>query len=163
MSAAIRAANPRHRRPARYWVAAALAGTLVLILVGSSAVNYLSLERIPARGALLGLPAVALVAGATWVGIRAFQRDPALRRRHQLWAVTLLALAILLWLLVLDVFLFTQEPGPLAAVLSALACVPTTGIGLWVVDRLHRDDTVRWRLVLVATARRRLVATSLVS
>ena len=157
-----RAANPRHQRPARYLVAAVLAAVLFLVLVGSSALNYLALDRIPSRGALLGLPAVALVAGATWVGIRAFQRDPALRRRHQLWAVTLLALALLLWLLVLDVFLFTQEAGPLVAALSALACLPTTGFGLWVVHRLDRDEKEPWRLVLVATAWGAIVATSLV-
>jgi protease PrsW len=160
--AASHAANPRHQRPARYWVAAGLAGVLFLVLVGSSALNYLTLDSIPNRGALLGLPAVALVAGATWVGLRALERGHALRRRYQLWAVTLLALALLLWLLVLDVFLFTQEAGPLVAALSALACLPTTGFGLWVVHLLDRDEKEPWRLVLVATAWGAIVATSLV-
>ena len=162
MSVAVQAANPRHRRPARFWVAAALTGALCLVLVGSSALNYLALDRIPSRGALLGLPAVALVAGATWVGIRTFERNPADRRRHQLWAATLLALAVLLWLLVLDVFLFTQQAGPAVAALSALACLPTTGFGLWVVHRLDRQQKEPWRLVLVATAWGAIVATSLV-
>jgi RsiW-degrading membrane proteinase PrsW (M82 family) len=162
LSALPRAANPHHQRPARYWIAIVLTIVLILILVGSSALNYLSLDRIPGRGALLGLPAVALVAGATWVGIRAFERNPGLRRRYQLWAVTLLALAILLWLLVLDVFLFTQEAGPLAAAVSALVCLPTTGFGLWVILRLDRDEKEPWRLVLVAAAWGAIVATSLV-
>jgi RsiW-degrading membrane proteinase PrsW (M82 family) len=155
-------ANPRHRRPARYLVAAVLAATVFLALVGSSSLSYLSLDKIPNRGALLGLPAVALIAAATWVGIRTFQRDSAERRRHQLWAITLVALAILLWLLVLDVFLFTQEAGPSAAAISALACLPTTAAGLWVVRRLDREQKEPWRLVLVASLWGAIVATSLV-
>ena len=162
MSIAARAANPRHRRPARYRLAIGLAAVLFLVLVASSTLSYLSLDRIPGRGALLGLPAVALVAGATWIGLGTFERNPADRRRHQLWAATLLALALLLWLLLLDVFLFTQEAGPGAAALSALACLPTTGFGLWVVHRLDREAKEPWRLVLVATAWGAVVATSLV-
>ncbi|HVD01700.1 MAG TPA: PrsW family intramembrane metalloprotease [Candidatus Dormibacteraeota bacterium] len=157
-----RSANPRHRRPARYLVAAVLGALLFLALVGSSSLSYLSLDRIPSRGLLLGLPAVALVAGATWIGIRAVERDSAERRRHQLWAVTLLALAILLWLLLLDVFLFTEEAGPGATALSTLACLPTTAAGLWVVRRLDREQKEPWRLVLVATLWGAVVATSLV-
>jgi hypothetical protein len=90
--------------------------------------------------------------------IRTFERNPADRRRHQLWAATLLALAVLLWLLVLDVFLFTQQAGPAVAALSALACLPTTGFGLWVVHRLDRQQKEPWRLVLVATAGGAIVA-----
>gem|GEM_PF-4825145 len=101
MSITARAANPRHRRPARYRLAISLAAVLFLVLVASSALSYLSLDRIPGRGALLGLPAVALVAGATWVGLGAFEHNPADRRRHRLWAATLFALALLLWLLLL--------------------------------------------------------------
>jgi RsiW-degrading membrane proteinase PrsW (M82 family) len=157
-----RAANLRHRRPARYLVAGVLAGLIFVALVASSSLSYISLARLPSRGALLGLPAVALVAAATWVGIRALEHDPADRRRHQLWAVTLLALAVLLWLLLLDVFLFTQEAGPAVAALCALACLPTTALGLWVVHRLDREQKEPWRLVLVATAWGAVVATSLV-
>ncbi len=162
MSITARAANPRHRRPARYRLAISLAAVLFLVLVASSALSYLSLDRIPGRGALLGLPAVALMAGATWVGLGAFEHNPADRRRHRLWAATLFALALLLWLLLLDVFLFTREAGPAAAALSALACLPTTGFGLWVVHRLDREEKEPWRLVLVATAWGAVVATSLV-
>jgi RsiW-degrading membrane proteinase PrsW (M82 family) len=156
------AANPRHRRPARYLVAAVLAGVLLLALIASSSLSYLALDRIPSRGAFLGLPAVALVGAATWIGIRTFERDTADRRRHQLWAVTLMALAVLLWLLVLDVFLFTQEAGPAVAAICVLACLPTTALGLWVVHRLDREQKEPWRLVLVATAWGAIVATSLV-
>jgi protease PrsW len=159
---AVQAANPQPRRPARYLVAGVLAAFLFLAMVGSSSLSYLSLDRIANRGLLLGLPAVALVAGATWVGIRAVERDSAERRRHQLWAATLLALAILLWLLLLDVFLFTQEAGPGAAAISTLACIPTTAAGLWVVRRLDREQKESWRLVLVATLWGAIVATSLV-
>jgi protease PrsW len=154
--------DPRQRRPARYLVAGVLAALVFLALVGSSSLSYLALDRIANRGFLLGLPAVALVAGATWVGIRAIERDSAERRRHQLWAVTLLALAILLWLLLLDVFLFTQEAGATVAAVSTLACVPTTAFGLWVVRHLDREQKEPWRLVLVATLWGAVVATSLV-
>ncbi|TMC25975.1 MAG: PrsW family intramembrane metalloprotease, partial [Chloroflexi bacterium] len=150
------------RRQSRYQLALLLAGVLFLVLVASSALDYLSLDRIPNRGALLGLPAVALVAGATWVGLRAFARNPADRRRHELWAGTLFALALLLWLLVLDVFVFTQEAGAEVAAISALACLPPTAFGLWVVLRLDREEKEPWRLVLVATAWGAIVATALV-
>lgn len=149
-------------RPRRFAVAALLGGVILLVLVASSALDYLALERIPFRGALLGLPAVALVAAATWVGIRAFDHHPVKRRRHQLWAAALLATALLLWLLLLDVFLFTQEAGPGAAAVAALVCLPTTAIGLWIVHRLDREQKEPWRLVLVASAWGAIVATSLV-
>jgi len=150
------------RRTGRYQLALLLAGVLFLVLVASSALDYLSLDQIPNRGALLGLPAVALIGGATWVGLRAFQQAPTVRRRYELWAGTLFALALLLWLLVLDVFVFTQQAGPKVAALSALACLPPTAFGLWVVHRLDREEKEPWRLVLVATAWGAIVATSLV-
>ena len=163
MSAArIGAPSPSQPRPARYLVAAVVGALVFLALVGSSSLSYLSLDRIPNRGFLLGLPAVALVAGATWAGIRTLEKDGAERRRHQLWAVTLFALAILLWLLLLDLFLFTQEAGPAVAALSTLACLPTTAFGLWVVRHLDREQKEPWRLVLVASLWGAVVATSLV-
>ena len=41
------AANPRHRRPARYAVAVVFGILIFLALVGSSSLSYLSLDRIP--------------------------------------------------------------------------------------------------------------------
>jgi RsiW-degrading membrane proteinase PrsW (M82 family) len=48
------------------------------------------------------------------------------------------------------------------AAVSALACVPTTAAGLWIVRRLDRNEKEPWRLVLVATLWGAIVSTSLV-
>src|SRR5207302_11398871 len=53
-------ADVKLRRPGRYQLALLLAGVLFLVLVASSALDYLSLDQIPNRGALLGLPAVEI-------------------------------------------------------------------------------------------------------
>jgi RsiW-degrading membrane proteinase PrsW (M82 family) len=68
----------------------------------------------------------------------------------------------LLWLLVIDVFVFTQSAGPLVAAICAIACLPTTAFGLFVVRRMDRNEKEPWRLVLVAAAWGAIVATSLV-
>ena len=131
-----RAANPRPpTRPARYGIAAGVGAIIVV---------------------------VALVALGTYIGVRAFDRDPAGRRRHLIRAGVLFGLAALLWLLVIDVFLFTESPGPAVAAVSALACIPTTAFGLFVVRRLDRNEKEPWRLVLVAAAWGAIVATSMV-
>ena len=156
-----RGANPRYGRPPRYKLAIGLAGVLLVLLFASSFVTSLVLGSIPGRVALFGLPAIALVAIATWIGVRAFDRDPAERRRHLLRAGVVLGIALLLWLLVVDLFLFTGN-APLVAFLSALACLPTTAFGIWVVRRLDRNEKEPWRLVMVAVAWGAVVATALV-
>ena len=155
------AAYTRHGRPPRYRLAIALAGVLVILLFLSSFVTSLVLGTIPGRVALFGLPAIALVGVATWIGVRAFDRDPAERRRHLLRAAIVLGIALLLWLLVVDLFLFTGD-APLVALISALACLPTTAFGIWVVRRLDRNEKEPWRLVMVAVAWGAVVATALV-
>jgi protease PrsW len=160
---AITAANPRPRtRPARYGIALAVTAVVVIVLVASSILDYVYLDTIPGRTSLYGLVAVALVALGTYIGVRALDRDPAERRRHLIRAGVLLGLAVLLWLLLIDVFLFTESAGPGVAALCALACVPTTGFGLLVVRRLDRNEKEPWRLVLVAAAWGAVVATSMV-
>jgi RsiW-degrading membrane proteinase PrsW (M82 family) len=71
-------------------------------------------------------------------------------------------LGTLLWLLVIDIFVFTQSAGPVVAAICALACLPTTAFGLFVVRRMDRNEKEPWRLVLVAAAWGAIVATSLV-
>jgi len=73
-----------------------------------------------------------------------------------------LAAAIVLWLFILDVFVFTQDSGLLVAIVSAVACLPTTAFGLLVVRRLDRNEKEPWRLVLAAAVWGAIVATSLV-
>lgn len=157
------AANPHSRlRPGRYGIALGLTAVIVLALIASSVLNYVFLDTIPARTSLYGLLAVALIALGTFILVRAFDRDRAMRRRHLIRAGVLIGLGVLLWLLVIDVFLFTQSAGPGVAAICALACLPTTGFGLLVVRRMDRNEKEPWRLVLVAAAWGAIVATCLV-
>jgi protease PrsW len=162
-TSALPAANPRSRgRPARNGITIAVAAIVLVVLVASSILDYVYLDTIPGRTALYGLLAVALVALGTYIGVRAFDRDPAERRRHVIRAVVLLGLAILMWLLVIDLFAFTGAAGPGVAAICAAACLPTTAFGLFVVRRLDRNEKEPWRLVLVAFAWGAIVATSMV-
>jgi RsiW-degrading membrane proteinase PrsW (M82 family) len=157
------AADPESRlRPRRYGIAVAIASMVVVALIASSILNYVYLDTIPARASLYGLLAVALITLGTYVLVRAFDRDRATRRKHLIRAGVLIGLGVLLWLLVIDVFLFTQSAGPAVAAVCALACLPTTAFGLFVVRRMDRNHKEPWRLVLVAAAWGAIVATSLV-
>ncbi len=157
------AANPRPRtRPARYAIAAVIAVVLVLVLIANAFLDYKFLDTIAGRTSLFGLLAVALTALATFIAVRVLDRDPAQRRRHAVRAAILLGLATLLWFLISDFFLFAQAAGPGVAAVCALACLPTTAFGLFVVRRIDRNEKEPWRLVLVAAAWGALVATSLV-
>jgi RsiW-degrading membrane proteinase PrsW (M82 family) len=156
------AAYPRRWRPTRYGLAALLAGAVLLMATASSILSIL-VSQVPARASLFGLPAVALVAASTYFGVRSLRdHDPTARRHDLIRAVALFVAGLLLWLLVLDVFTFTQAAGPRVALLSALACLPTTAFGLFVVRRLDHNEKEPWRLVLVATAWGAIVSTSLV-
>jgi RsiW-degrading membrane proteinase PrsW (M82 family) len=162
MALATRAANPRQRRPPRYAIAIGIAIALILVLVASSILNYVYLDTVAGRTSLYGLLAVALTALGTFIGVRGFDRDPVQRRKDFIRAGVLLGLAALLWLLVIDVFIFTGAAGPGVAAVCAFACLPTTAFGLWVVRRIDRNEKEPWRLVLVAAAWGAVVATSLV-
>jgi hypothetical protein len=135
---------------------------VLVVLVASAILDYVFLDTIPGRTSLYGLVAVALVALGTFIGVRAFDRDPADRRRHFIRAAVLLGLAALLWLLVIDVYVFTNSAGPGVAAICAAACLPTTAFGLFVVRRMDRNEKEPWRLVLVAAAWGAIVATSMV-
>ena len=157
------AADPQSRlRPRRYGIALAIAALIVLALIASSILNYVYLDTIPARASLYGLLAVALVTLGTYILVRAFDRDRAMRRKHLIRAGVLIGLGVLLWLLVIDVFLYTQSAGPAVAAACAAACLPTTGLALLVVRRMDRNHKEPWRLVLVAAAWGAVVATALV-
>ena len=157
------AADPQSRlRPARYRAAIVLISAIVVALVVSSILNYAYLDTIPARTSLYGLIAVALIALGTFILVQSYDRDRAKRRRHLIRAGVLIGLGVLLWLLIIDVFLFTQSAGPGVALVCTLACIPTTAVGLIVVRRLDRNHKEPWRLVLVAAAWGAIVATSLV-
>jgi RsiW-degrading membrane proteinase PrsW (M82 family) len=156
-------ANPRPRqRPARYLVAAFVGGVVVIVLVANSLLDYVYLDSIPGRASLYGLVAVALIALGTFIGVRAFDKEPATRRRHLIRAGVLIGIAALLWLLLGDIFLFAQAAGPGVAAICTLACIPTTAFGLLVLRALDRNEKEPWRIVLVAVAWGAIVATSLV-
>jgi RsiW-degrading membrane proteinase PrsW (M82 family) len=156
------AAYSRRWRPTRYGLAALLASAVLLVATASSVLSFL-LRQVPARASVFGLPAVALVAAATYFAVRGL-REQRLenRRRDRVRALVLFVAGMLLWLLVLDIFTFTQAAGPLVALLTALACLPTTAFGLFVIRRLDRNEKEPWRLVLVAAAWGAIVSTSLV-
>ena len=162
-TSAVTAANPRPRgRPSRYGIAIAVAAIVLVVLVASAILDYVYLDTIPGRTSLYGLVAVALVALGTFIGVRALDRDPADRKRHFIRASVLLGLAALLWLLVIDVYVFTGSAGPWVAAICAAVCLPTTAFGLFVMRRLDRNEKEPWRLVLVAAAWGAIVATSMV-
>jgi len=157
------AANPHPRlRPGRYGIAALVAAVVVIALIASSLLNYVYLDTIPGRTSLYGLLAVALISLGTYIGVRAFTRDRASRNKHLIRAGVLLGLGVSLWLLVIDIFVFTQSAGPGVAAICAIACLPTTAFGLLVIRRMDRNEKEPWRLVLVAAAWGAIVATSLV-
>ena len=157
------AADPESKlRPTRNGIALAVAALVVLALIASSILNYVYLDTIPGRASLYGLLAVALIALGTFILVRAFDRDRATRRKHLIRAGVLIGLGVLLWLLVIDVFLFTQSAGAGVAAICTVACLPTTAFGLFVVRRMDRNHKEPWRLVLVAAAWGAIVATSLV-
>src|SRR5205823_8205961 len=149
------AANPRPRqRPARYLIAILLAAVIVMVMIANSVLDFAYLDTISGRTSLYGLLTVALVALATYVAVRAFDRDrdAKTRARHLVRAGVLLGLAALLWVLFSDVFVFAGSAGPGAAIVCTLACLPTTAFALFVVRRLDRNEKEPWRLVLVAAA-----------
>src|SRR5438309_6913706 len=157
------AADPESKlRPARYGIAIAVSALVIVALITSSILNYVFLDSIPGRTSLYGLLAVALITLGTFILVRAYDRDRATRRVHLIRAAVLIGIGVLLWLLVIDVFLYTQSAGPGVAAVCALACLPTTAFGLWVVRRMDRNHKEPWRLVLVAAAWGAIVATSLV-
>ncbi len=143
-------------------MAIAIAALIVVALIASSVMNYVFLDTIPSRASLYGLLAVASIALGTYVLVHAFERDHTTRRRHLIRAGVLIGLGVLLWLLVIDVFLFTQSAGPVVAAICTAACLPTTAFGLLVARRMDRNEKEPWRLVLVAAAWGAIVATSLV-
>jgi RsiW-degrading membrane proteinase PrsW (M82 family) len=155
-------ASAEPNRPARYGLALIIAAAVVAGLVASMLLSAVLSRSFTGHGVLLGLPAVALVAIGTYVVSRAIRAgSPAQRRRRLLHASALLVVGFVLWLVAADVYLYARSAGAGPAALSALACVPSTAFGLWVVRRLDRNVKDPWRLVLVAAAWGGIVATAL--
>ena len=79
------AAYPRRWRPTRYGLAALLGGAVLLLATVSSLLSFL-VSQVPARASLFGLPAVALVAAATYFGVRGLR--PAHQGAECAWAAS---------------------------------------------------------------------------
>ncbi|HEY7199619.1 MAG TPA: PrsW family intramembrane metalloprotease [Candidatus Dormibacteraeota bacterium] len=155
------AAYRRLWRPNRYWLAGLLGAAILVVLVLSS-VASLALGPVPLRATVFGLPAVAFVAAATALFVRALHHPkPATRGRDLTRAAVLLLIGAFLWLAVLDVYTFTRAAGPRVAAFCAIACLPTTAAGLLIIRRLDRNEKEPWLLVLVATVWGAIVSTSL--
>src|SRR5438552_8434738 len=100
------AADPQSKlRPRRYGIAFAIAGLVVLALIGSSILNYDYLDTITGRASLYGLLAVALITLGPFILVRVFNRARAMRSKHLIRAGVLIALGVLLLTLVIAVFL----------------------------------------------------------
>ncbi len=155
------AAYPRRWRPSRYLLAALIGGLALLALLVSSLLSVVT-DGLPARATLFGLPAVALAVAAGYFALRGLARPAGQRRSDLIRAAILAGFALVGWLLVIDVFTFSLGAGAGVAFACALACVPTTAFGLFVLRRLDRNEKEPWRLVLVAAAWGAIVATSLV-
>src|SRR5260370_2077692 len=136
-----------------------MASALILVLVASSILNYVYLDTVAGRTSLYGLLAVALTALGTFIGVRGFDRDPAQRRKDFIRAGVLLGFAALLWLLLIDVFIFTDAAGPGVAAICAPPCLPTTAFGLWLVLRIDPTHKHPSPLLLPPPPRPPLVAT----
>jgi protease PrsW len=156
------AAYRRRWRPTRYLLAATIGAALFLVLVLSSVASF-AIGPVPMRATLFGLPGVGFMAAATFFGVRALHdQEAAIRGRDATRAVALFVAGMFMWLAVLDVYTFTREAGPAVASVCAIACLPTTAVGLFVVRRFDRNEKEPWRLVMVAALWGAIVSTSLV-
>jgi len=110
---------------------------------------------------LFGIPAIACFVAGTVFEIRGLAEHDERRHRDVVRGAVLLGAGFVLWVLVAEsAFLFTGD-SPALVLISAIACVPTTAFGLWVVHRIDRYEKEPWRVVLVAAVWGAIVATTL--
>ena len=158
----MRATHVRRGRPSRYGLAAIIGGLVLLAVVASSVLSFAS-HLVPAGAGLIGLPTIGFVLAGTMFarrGLHAVQHDE--RGRDLSRAAVLIGAGLFLWLLTLDLFTFTRCAGAGVATTCAIACVPTTALGLFAVRRLDRNEKEPWRLVLVTALWGAIVSTSVV-
>ena len=150
------AANPRHHRPPRVVVGAALLGGTVLAMgLGSLAdlrVSGLGIGFID----LIALVPVAGV-GLLTLGLVAIfdRRNPRARARDLLGVIAAAGVVFAVLLVVTAVVATGLAFGAL------LACLPTTLLALVIVRRIDRLHKEPWRMVLVAFGWGAVVATNL--
>jgi len=96
---------------------------------------------------ILDIAAVLLVALAgfgTYLLILAFDREPHRRDRHLLRAAVVLGIALLVLLFIVDFLIAGFN------LLALIACLPTTGLAIWIVRAADNNEKEPWRLVMVA-------------
>jgi RsiW-degrading membrane proteinase PrsW (M82 family) len=156
------AAAPSRNPPVRYWIAGIIGTVVLVLLVATSILDYLQVSEVAGQVYMLSMPALALAGLGGYIALRTRGLEGAQRRRQMLRASIYLGMSVLVWLLALDIISFTRSTGPLVSAMAAAACLPTTGLGLWVVRSLDRHDRLPWALTLLAAAWGAIVATSLV-
>lgn len=149
-------------RPPGTYVAAGVIALLLLVVMAVTSVRNITSQQAPRWTVWVGLVAVVLAVAGTVYAVRA-RRDRAQRSRHLRRALLLLGVALVGWLLVMDVFTYTVLAGVPVALIAAVACAPTTGLALLAVRWLDRYDSRPWPYLLLALAWGALAATLLVS
>jgi protease PrsW len=151
----VEAAYARPHRPPRYRLAAAIGGAVLAALLLGSLVDVVAFQSRVAVLDLAGLLVVGLFALGTWLVIRAVDHEPHLRRRHLVRAAIVIGLALALFLFAINLL------NARLNVVGVLACVPTTGLALFLIRQVDYNEREPWRLVLVAAGWGAVVATTL--
>jgi RsiW-degrading membrane proteinase PrsW (M82 family) len=149
------AAYPRPHRPPRYRLAAAIGGGILAVILLGSVVDLAAFRSGVALLDLAGLVLVGLFAGGTWLVIRAVDHEPQKRTRHLTRAAIVFALGLGLFLFGVNLL------NARLNIVGVLACIPTTGLALYLLRRVDYNQREPWRLVLVAAGWGAVVATTL--
>ncbi len=155
----LRAALPPPRTRLR--ISLALLGLVAIGVVVNAVLVLPGLPGLPGQAGVAAVPTLLLGGLATTLAGMAVGRGRPRTRQSLKVAAVVLVTAFVLWLAVADVFIFTTAAGPIAAVGSAAACLPTTAFGLWAVRKVDRNHKEPWLLVATAAGWGGLVATTL--
>jgi len=151
----VEAAYPRPHRPPRYRLAAAIGGGILASLLLGSLIDVFALGSGVAVLDLAGLLVVGLFALGTWLVIRAVDHEPHRRRRHLVRAAIVIGLALALFFFAINLL------NARLNLVGVLACIPTTGLALFLIRQVDYNEREPWRLVLVAAGWGAVVATTL--
>lgn len=151
------AANPQAGAHPGYRTALWLvAGLFLVLVVGSFTTAVTDKLAVIGLADAAGIVVTAMVAGATYLVLRAFHhRHKERRHRDLVIAGIVLAVALAIWMLMTAV-LYTNFNY-----VGALLALPFTAFALWVLRRLDRNQKEPWRLVLVTIGWGGIVAVNL--
>jgi RsiW-degrading membrane proteinase PrsW (M82 family) len=161
VSDAVQAARPQPFRPVRYVVAGVLGAVVALLATASSAASVLFSSAPWWQILLFGVIAIALCGTGVVFCIRSLARVGGERHRDLVRGGALLVVGFAFWILTTESAAL-YEGAPAGTVLTfAIACLPTTAFGLWVLRRLDRNEKEPWRLMLVAVVWGAVIAPTL--